>query len=147
MRQTLLGDPRVLEFVEQGIMPAGESISDPDATSIGVSLDGQIIGGVIYHNYSPHHGTIEMSAYSATRRWTSAGLIRFLYDYPFYQLGCRQVMGRHSEHNRPVRRIWCALGAIEVRLPKMRADDEDEIVSILTKQAWQKSRIKGHANG
>lgn len=142
MKTVLLNDPRVHAFVENGIMPFGEGIHDPQATNIGVEQDGKVIGGIIYHNYAGSYGTVELSAYSTTRSWTTRQLIQFLFDYPFYQLGCRQVVARHSEHNTRSRRIWEVLGAIEVRLPQMRADDEDEIVSILTKQAWETSRIK-----
>ena len=142
MRKVVLDDPRVHAFVEDGIMPFGEGITDPQARNIGVERDGKIIGGVIYHNYCGAYGTIELSACSSTRTWTNRDLVRFLFDYPFYQLGCRQVVARHSEHNERVRRIWTALGAIEICLPKMRGEDEDEIVAILTKQAWETSRIK-----
>lgn len=147
MKLLALNEPRVLRFVEDGIMPFGEGINDPQATTIGVEEDGDLVAGVIYHNYSGAYGTIELSAYSTTRSWTDRSVVRFLFDYPFYQLGCRQVLARHSEHNSRARRIWNALGGIEVRLPKMRSDTEDEIVAILTKQAWETSRIKGAANG
>lgn len=100
-----------------------------------------IVAGVAFHNWHPPSGAIEISAYSTRRDWASKPIIRELFAYPFGELECRIVCARHSIRNTRARRIWRAFGATEAILPRMRADDEDEAVTVLHRDDWQRSKF------
>lgn len=113
------------------------------ATAIGFATEAEgFIAGVVYHNWEPDAGVVELSAYSTRRDWLNRQRLRVLFDYPFDQLQCRLVIARISERNTKVRGLWAHLGAMETRLPQLRADDEDEILAILRADAWRNSKFK-----
>lgn len=101
-----------------------------------LDADGVLEAGIVYHNWRPSAGIIEISAASINRRWGTRGRLNLIFDYPFNRIGCQMVVARHSEHN-PVRRIWKALGASEIVIPRLRGRDEAECVATLTVEAWR----------
>lgn len=58
---------------------------------IGVLSSNRLICGVIYHNYRPKYGSIEMSIASISPMWARKENIKAFLDYPFKQLGCYRV--------------------------------------------------------
>lgn len=129
----------IILFVELGLWGGQRHFGA--ATAMGWADDTGIVAGFVWHGYEPQAGTIEVSGYSTRRNWASPAIVRDLFAYPFDRLGLRVVCARHSARNRPVRRIWAALGATEVILPRMRGDDEDEAVAILHRDAWRQSKF------
>ena len=134
----------VKKWVELNMLPHGESFGA--SQSVGFhNVDGSLVAGVVYHNYSPSSGTIELSAYAKNRTWTNKEVIKAIFDYPFEQLGCRMAISRTSGTNKRVIRIWTALGATHYTIPDLRADGEDEIISILRREDWETSKFKRKA--
>ena len=107
-----------------------------------VGKDRQMVAGCVFHNYSPSSGVIEVSAASDSPRWLSRVNMSLIFNYVFDHLGCRMATARHSETNRTAIRLWARLGATQHTLPNMRADGEDEVVAILTKQNWLNSKFR-----
>jgi RimJ/RimL family protein N-acetyltransferase len=59
-----------------------------DCTAIGVvGSGGKPLAGVVYHDYQPEFGTIQISMASDSPVWAQKGIIRALLHYPFIQLG------------------------------------------------------------
>lgn len=133
-----------IRWVERHLFFNGDKFED-DAQAMGFhNALGELVAGVVYHNYSKTSKTIEMSAYSSVRKWTNKSIIRLLFDYPFRQVGCRLVVARYSEKNERVRRIWTSLGAVEHVIPELRDNNEAEIIAVLSKEAWEQSKFKRH---
>lgn len=135
----------IIRFVEIGLWGGARQFGE--ATAMGWADETGIVAGFVWHNFEPDAGAIEVSGYSTRRNWATPEIVRDLFAYPFDQLGLRIVCARHSARNRPVRRIWAALGASETILPLMRGDDEDEAVAILHRDAWRNgflARIQRH---
>lgn len=131
----------VTKFVEFGIWGGEFEFESP--TTLGVENEnGEIIGGVVYHNMGPYRDTIEMSAFSKSRAWTNKEIIDQIWGIPFREWGCRLVVARHSEHNRTARRIWRALGASEYKIPELRAKGEAECLAVLTREQWENSKFR-----
>lgn len=101
--------------------------------------------GVVYHNWYPESGAIELTAASAHRSWLTKSNLKAIFDYPFLQLGCRLCVARISEHNATARRIWRALGAIEHIIPGLRGPDESEVIATLFKVTWEERMNNGKA--
>lgn len=106
-------------------------------------LDGQgrFEAGVVYHNWSPESGVIELSAASVHRSWLTRERLRVVFGYPFDQLGGRIAVARIGEHNARARRIWRSLGASEFPIPALRSPTEAEVIYTLAAETWRAGRF------
>lgn len=100
-----------------------------------------LVAGVVFHNFDPDRGAIEMSAYSQNCGWLDRNRLRAVFSYPFDQLKCRIAVARIAESNTTARRIWRALGSSETLVPDLYAAGEAEAICILRADAWQKSNF------
>lgn len=118
-------------------------------TAIGFTdAAGALVAGVVYHNWQPQGGVIELSAASTCRNWLSKDNLHTVFAYPFDQVGVQLCVARISEHNTRARRIWRALGASETIIPRLRGLNEAEAIYTLTAEAWRGSKFsKGNSNG
>ncbi len=107
---------------------------------------GRLQAGIVYHNYQPENGVIEISAASTCRTWLNRDRLRTIFDYPF-RIGCRMIVTRTGEHNKRVRRIWRSLGADEIIVPSLRSPTEAEVIYTLTREQWQGGKFGKIANG
>lgn len=103
----------------------------------------EVIAAIVYHNYEPDFGTVEMSAGASTRRWMSKAVLSDILDFPFDKLDCRCIVARHDEDATHLRRMWASVGAEEHIIPHVRAG-KGEAVSVLTHEAWLASKFKRH---
>ena len=138
---------QIVRFVEQGLWGGSERFGECSAIGFANEKDG-LVAGIVYHNYSPSNGTIELSAYSTCRDWTTRDYIALIFGkYPFLQLGCRIAFARHSEHNKRARRIWKALGADEYVIADFRNDGEAEVLAVLKRDKFLASKFMRNNDG
>lgn len=141
MIEPLLGDnERVAAFLAPMIWPRGWE----RFTAIGFMAGGELIAGVVYHNWVPEAGVIEMSAGAASPRWLTRKSLGLIFQYPFNQLGCQLVVLRVAERNERMRSIARRFGFTEYVIPRLRGPDEAECVYTLTKERWNEQRISAH---
>lgn len=132
----------VADFVSRRIW--GRSGEFGPRCTMAVADAGQLIAGVVYHNYYPEQGTIEVSAAAATKRWLTREVLRRFISMPFDVLGCQALIARHAEDRTDLRRMWCRVGAVEYVIPRLRGKDQPaEVVSVLTDDAWAASPFSG----
>jgi RimJ/RimL family protein N-acetyltransferase len=62
---------------------------DP-CTCIGVLRDEQMIAAVVYHNWLPQWGHIQMTMAADDPRWCTRGVVLALLGYPF-SIGCHRI--------------------------------------------------------
>lgn len=122
----------VIAFVEAGLW-GGKRQFGP-ASALGFANDTGIVAGVVFHNWEPDSGVIELSSYSGRRSWLTKGRLHEVFGYAFNGLGLRMCIARTAADNARVVRIWRALGASQHRLPDLRGEGQDEIVCLLRKQ-------------
>lgn len=103
--------------------------------------EGKLVASIVYHNYSPEYGTIEMSAASTQRKWLTKARLSVIFGYPFDQIKCRMVIARHSEFNTRARRIWRSLGCDEYVIPALRSPSEAEVIATLTAEQWRNGKF------
>lgn len=74
-------------------------------TAIGVVRDDQLVGGVVYHEFRGHDVRVSIAI-------DSAGFIpwRFLFAYPFDQLGCVRLTSIIDKRNEKSRALCVRLG-------------------------------------
>lgn len=110
--------------------------------TLAVGDDSALIAAVVYHNYQPEAGTIEITCAAIKRRWMTREIIKAAFDMPFKILGCQAVLARHSIDNKEPRHIWQAIGAKEYIIPRLRGKDmPDEAIAVLTDDDWKASRF------
>lgn len=101
----------------------------------------ELIAGVVYHNFQPESGVIELSAASTSKRWLTRQVLKAMFSYPFDQLGCQMVVLRVSERNTPMIRIGKAYGFQDFVIPRLRGRDEAEVLLTLTDSDWRTNRF------
>lgn len=111
-----------------------------ECQALGVVSD-KMLAGIVFHNWSPETGVIEISAAAESPLWARPAILTELLEYPFDRLRCRMVLGRCSEHNTRARKLWRAFGATETAIPDLRGDGVAEIVKTLKASDWTRSRL------
>ena len=105
-------------------------------SAIGVAHDGDLIAGVVFHDWNPEAEIIELSAAATDRRWMTRSNVTGILNYPFGF--CQMVVSRFAPDG-PPRRIFNALGADEFVIPRLRGRDADGVLATLTREQWATS--------
>lgn len=106
-------------------------------------LDGEkLVAGVVYHNWEPEHGVIEISGAASTPRWLTRPVLWQMFAYPFVGVGCQMLLMRVSQHNeqwngRGLPRLLKAYGFTRHTIPRLYGRHEDGHVFSLTDDAWR----------
>lgn len=138
--------------LNEAVLPLVQSILGfqrpfENAVALGLVSGDKIVGGVVFHNWAPEHGVIEVTAASTSRKWFTRAILRQITRYAFEICGCHAIVARTAPDNEPVLKIWRALGAEEVSIPHLRGRGVPEVVFILTDAQWGKSRFSESRNG
>jgi RimJ/RimL family protein N-acetyltransferase len=104
--------------------------------SLGIIKKGVVIAVVVFHNWQPDDGTIELSAAADDPRWLTRTVIRQIMSICFEQHGCQQVFTRQAVDNERAIKIYRYMKFTEILLPNMRGKGKDEILMLLTKDEW-----------
>jgi RimJ/RimL family protein N-acetyltransferase len=109
--------------------------------AIGIINDkGQLLGGLVYRNWHPELGTIEISGAAVPgTNWFSRRTIQIMHDYPFYQCDCQMVIMTTMADNRIVLRILAAIGYAFHYIARLGGRDHDGVVATLTMEQWEES--------
>lgn len=108
-----------------------------------MSVGDPIIAGVVFHNWSPEAGVMEMSAAADSPRWLSRSVLKAMHSYIFADAGCQLAVMRVSEQNERMLRIGKAYGYTPHRVPRLRGREEAEIILTLTDDQWKASKFHG----
>lgn len=103
--------------------------------------DGELIAGMVYHNYEPDAGVIEISGAGTSKRWLTRETLRKMFAYPFEECGCQAVVMRVDPDDAALRRMLTAYGFELYVIPRLRGRDKDENVFVLTDDAWKSNRF------
>jgi hypothetical protein len=140
------GQNKVVSDAVAAMIPQMHGRGFGNCTAIGV-LDGQaMVAGIIYHNWEPGAGIIEMSVAGLPGvPWLSRETIRRMYSYPFDQLGCQMVINRMAADDE--RLLWqCErLGYSLIKFPRMLSRDRDGVIGQLTVEDWRSHPIHRRA--
>lgn len=96
---------------------------------------------VVFHDYRPETGAIEISGAAASRKWLTRGVLAAVHDYAFNDAECRIAVMRVSERSSHIRRGAKAFGYTETVIPRLRGRDEAECILTLTDEEWERSRF------
>lgn len=106
--------------------------------------DDELIAVMVYHNYEPDAGVIEISGAALTsglRYWLTHDVLAEMYRYPFMELGVQMVVQRTPAENARLLRLLKRLGFSFYTIPRLRGRDKDEVICTLTDDFWQSNRL------
>ena len=105
--------PEVVEWVSRHSEGSGRF---DNAQGIGRVVDGQLVGGAVFNDYTGPNICMHVAS-DGSRRWINRELLRVCFDYPFNQLGVDRITGIVGEGNEDARRFDENLGfELEARL-------------------------------
>jgi hypothetical protein len=135
-------DELVADFVARSKAATGFSWSngfaDRNLRAIGIANDdNELIAGLVYFNYNPEAGTIEMSVEALPKRhWLTRETLAIMFQYPFLHCGCQMLMTRTSVRSEHVLRMLAAMNFMLIRIPRSGGRTEDGVLGLLTYEDW-----------
>lgn len=121
---------------------------EPPFTTMGVFDRETLAAVILYNNFQPEAGVIEIHGAAETARWLPRPVLYQMFSYPFDQVGCQAVIMRVSERNTRLLRILTAYGFDSVVIPRLRGRDEGERIFWLTDDVWRANGFhKENAHG
>ena len=137
-------DEVVAAFVAQ-LIPECRERGFGKCRAIGVVDETGLLGGLVYRNWCPEVGTIEISGAALPgTNWLSRRTIQIMYDYPFYQCGCQMVIKTTMADNEIVLRIMAAVGFSLHHIKRLGGRDRDGVVGTLTVEDWEASKYNAN---
>jgi RimJ/RimL family protein N-acetyltransferase len=90
VNQLIFGcDREVASWVAERIPHVSGSFEP--CSAIGVAGNGKLLAGIVYHEYQPDHGTIQLSMAAENPMWARKETIAALLSYPFRQIGVFKI--------------------------------------------------------
>jgi hypothetical protein len=134
-------DEAVAKFVAQ-LIPHNAGRDFGRVKTIGViDEDGLLIAGIVYGNWDPGAGVIEIAAAAISPRWLTRRTLQVMYRYPFDQCGCQMVVQRTPADNERLLRQLAVGGYNFYLVPRLFGRDRDAVICTLTKETWASSRF------
>jgi RimJ/RimL family protein N-acetyltransferase len=132
-------DEPVADFVARHIPNCERGFGE--CRAIGIVEDGALIGGVVYNNWSPEAGVIEMHAAATSRRWLTPRTLHTLLAYPFERVGVQMIVLQVSAKNAVMRSIAERVGFEPHLIPRLFGRQEDGILYFLTEERWRDTQF------
>jgi RimJ/RimL family protein N-acetyltransferase len=142
MHQYVYGHDEIVAGFVASLIPECRERGFGKCRAIGIAdTEGQLLGGLVYRNWCPEVGTIEISGAAIPgTNWLSRRTVQVMYDYPFYQVGCQMVIKTTMADNTIVLRILAAVGFTLHYIKRLGGRDRDGVVGTLTVEDWEQSR-------
>lgn len=135
-------DQVVAQFVAQLIPSFHGRGFGQNVKALGIIDDGDLIAGLVYHNYDPVAGVIEMSGAAIPgKQWLSRETIRRMYVYPFRDCGCQMVTMRVAADDDRLLRQLAALNYSFIKVPRILGRDRDGVLCLLTYEDWVNNKF------
>jgi RimJ/RimL family protein N-acetyltransferase len=133
-------DEVVAKFVAQFI-PECRERGFGNCRAIGIADETGLLAGLVYKNWQPELGTIEISGGALPEtNWFSRRTIQIMHEYPFYHCGCQMVIMTTMADNMLVLRILAAIGYTFYPIARLGGRDKDGVVCTMTIEQWELSK-------
>ena len=113
--------------------------------TLGIFNNDRLIAGIIFHEWQPRYGTMEITAAATSPAWLTKRSIREIMAICFDQHQCQQIFSRMAIDNERAVQIYKFLGFNSVLLPNMRGSGKHEWLMLLTRDQWKANKLsKAH---
>lgn len=119
-----------------------------DGTVMAVTEGNEVIAAILFHNWQPDEGVVEMTAASVSARWLSRPILRRIFEFAFKGLRCQLAVMRVDPDNKRMCRIAEAFGFHRYDIPRLRGRNKAEAIFILGDDEWRSGKFfKEKAHG
>lgn len=135
----ILADDRMLEWTAARIPHLGPGFHWTMARGLGVVKDGNILAGMVVHDFNPRYRNCQISMAADDPRWATRATIAALLAYPFGQLGVNRITTVIASRNARAIRFNLGLGFVQEGLSPDGFGDDDALIFGLrraTAPAW-----------
>ena len=102
-------DAIVADFVAH-LIPHCRRGFGPQAVAVGVVDGSVLIAGIVYHNWDPEAGIIEISGAALPGvQWLTRETLKRMYRYPFFVCGCQMKVMRVPADDENCSTCWRSL--------------------------------------
>ena len=99
-------DEAVAAWVARRIPHVGPTGFGP-CRAVAIANGGRPLGAVVFHDYQPAHGTVQISMAATSPMWAQPQTVRDLLSIPFIQYGVRKVWTCiPADNERAIRFNW-----------------------------------------
>lgn len=109
--------------------------------ALAVIEDEKLIAGMIYHNYEPDAGVVEISGAGTSKRWLTRQTLRVMFQIPFVDWKCQAVVMRVSDEDEALHSILFRYGFERYVIPRLRGRSSNENVFVLTDENWAANKF------
>ena len=140
-------DLLVADFVARAKIASGHTkragFPDRNLRAIGIIDErNELIAGIVYFNYNPEAGTIEMSVEALPKqRWLTPTTLAVMFQYPFVHCGCQMLITKTMARSTHVLRMLAAMNFSLILHPRAGGRHEDGVVAQLTYEDWLDSKF------
>jgi hypothetical protein len=135
-------DALIADFVSRLIPELhGRSLAHASKAFGVVNAKGELIAGMVYHNWDREAGVIEMSGAAIDPKWLNVETLRRMYSYPYLELRCQMTFMRVAADNERLLRQLAAFNYAFITMPRMLGRDRDAVLCQLTYEAWCDNKI------
>ena len=97
----------------------------------------ELIAGIVYFNYNPEAGTIEMSVEALPKhRWLTPTTLAIMFQYPFLHCNCQMLITKTMARSTHVQRMLQAMNFKLIHIPRAGGRNEDGVLALLTYEDW-----------
>ena len=135
-------DREVAQAVAQ-LIPHCRRGFGPNVMAIGiVDEQGALIAGIVYHNFDPDAGIIEISGAALPgKNWLTRETLKRMYRYPFFVCGCQMVVQRTPADSKGLLYVLAKFGYEFSLVPRLFGRERDGMVCTLTREAWEANKF------
>lgn len=126
----------ICQFAAKFISQACQERGFGACQAVGFTRNDDLIGGVIYHNYDPEAGVIEISAGIDPKYLLTRGEWQDVMDAPFVKMNCQMLYFKVSKKNKRLRTTLRRMGCKEYVIPRMLGRTHAQAIMTLSDEDW-----------
>lgn len=137
-------DSQVMLWVARNI-PGIDTLDYGKAVALGVvSEEGQALAGVVFNEYRPQYGTIQVHVAAISPKWCTRNIVREILAYPFLQLKVNKVWSAMAHDNERAIRFNKGIGFKQEGTLRYHFGDKHAVVTgMLAKEFRQRYLNEG----
>lgn len=138
----LFGEDELVAEFAAALIPHCRRGFGPNVKTLAViDEDDQLIAGMVFHNFDPEAGVIEISGAATHPRWLSRRTLGAMHAYPFVTCGCQMIAQRVPADNMRLLSILDRYGYELTKVPRLFGRDRDGVLATLTVETWRANKF------
>lgn len=129
----------VADFVSMRIWSREGTLND--CATMGVTRDGLLVGGVVFHEYRTEVNTMQLSIAGDRCRWLTRGVINDAMRFAFDMVKVGAIWAMVSEKNAAALKMDRIIFAHESYVPHMFGENHGGMMMTLSDTEWKAHRL------